>query len=47
MVERVLLDGRLVTLPRAGHGVMLDDAEGFAQAVAEFLVARPAAPGAA
>lgn len=47
MVERVLLDGRLVTLPRAGHGVMLDDAEGLAQAVAEFLVARPAAPGAA
>ncbi|MEZ4331578.1 MAG: alpha/beta hydrolase [Myxococcota bacterium] len=41
MVDRVLLDGRLVTLPRAGHGVMLDDAEGLAQAVSEFLVALP------
>lgn len=40
MVEQVLLDGRLVTLPRAGHGVMLDDAEGFARVVAEFLAAR-------
>ena len=42
MVDRVLQGGRLVTLPRAGHGVMLDDAEGLAQAVSEFLVSLPA-----
>ncbi len=39
MVEHVLQDGRLVTLPRAGHGVMLDDPEGLAAAVGGFLAA--------
>lgn len=39
MVEHVLRDGRLVTLPRAGHGVMLDDPEGLAAAVGGFLAA--------
>jgi pimeloyl-ACP methyl ester carboxylesterase len=37
MVEDVLGDGRLVTLPRAGHGVMLDDGEGLAREVVAFL----------
>jgi pimeloyl-ACP methyl ester carboxylesterase len=37
MVRQVLRDGRLVTLPRAGHGVMLDDPEGLAAAVGAFL----------
>ncbi|MEZ4279699.1 MAG: alpha/beta hydrolase [Myxococcota bacterium] len=37
MVRQVLRDGRLVTLPRAGHGVMLDDPEGLAAAVGGFL----------
>lgn len=41
MVDQVLLDGRLVTLPRAGHGVMLDDPEGLASAVVEFLGGLP------
>lgn len=40
MVRRVLRDGRLVTLPRAGHGVMLDDPEGLASAVGGFLAER-------
>lgn len=44
MVDHVLLDGRLVTLPRAGHGIMLDDGIGLARVVGEFLAAvRPAA----
>jgi len=37
MVDHVLRDGRLVTLPRAGHGVMLDDGDGLASALAAFL----------
>lgn len=37
MVEDVLADGRLVTVPGAGHGVMLDDPEGLARVVGEFL----------
>lgn len=37
MVEQVLRDGRLVTLPRAGHGIMLDDPDGLATAVGGFL----------
>lgn len=37
MVDEVLADGRLVTLPRAGHGIMLDDGEGLARALAAFL----------
>lgn len=41
MVDQVLLDGRLVTLPRAGHGVMLDDGEGLARAVVDFLGGLP------
>lgn len=44
MVDHVLLDGRLVTLPRAGHGIMLDDGVGLARVVGEFLAsARPTA----
>lgn len=39
MVDHVLRDGRLVTLPRAGHGIMLDDGEGLARNVVEFLAA--------
>ena len=37
MVREVLRDGRLVTLPRAGHGIMLDDPEGLAAALGGFL----------
>ncbi len=37
MVGHALRDGRLVTLPRAGHGIMLDDPEGLAAALADFL----------
>lgn len=37
MVEHTLRDGRLVTLPRAGHGIMLDDPEGLAAALGGFL----------
>ncbi len=39
MVDHVLRDGRLVTLPRAGHGIMLDDGEGLARTVVAFLAA--------
>ncbi len=39
MVDHVLRDGRLVTLPRAGHGIMLDDGEGLARTLVEFLAA--------
>lgn len=37
MVDDVLRDGRLVTLPRAGHGVMLDDGDGLAREIEAFL----------
>ncbi|MBY0399171.1 alpha/beta hydrolase [Myxococcota bacterium] len=37
MVDEVLRDGRLVTLPRAGHGIMLDDGEGLARELGAFL----------
>lgn len=39
MVDEVLRDGRLVTLPRAGHGIMLDDGEGLARELGTFLAA--------
>lgn len=47
MVDEVLADGRLVTLPRAGHGIMLDDGEGLARAIGEFILAVEAGMGAA
>jgi pimeloyl-ACP methyl ester carboxylesterase len=43
MVLHALRDGRLVTLPRAGHGIMLDDPEGLAGAVVGFLGRSPGA----
>ncbi len=39
MVDEVLADGRLVTLPSAGHGVMMDDGPGLAAAIREFIPA--------
>lgn len=39
MVEDALPDGRLAVVPRAGHSVMLDNPEGFAEAVADFALA--------
>jgi pimeloyl-ACP methyl ester carboxylesterase len=37
MVDEVLADGRLETLPRAGHGVMLDDGPGLLRCLESFL----------
>jgi pimeloyl-ACP methyl ester carboxylesterase len=37
MVDEVLVDGRLVTLPEAGHAVMIDDGPGLSDALREFL----------
>jgi pimeloyl-ACP methyl ester carboxylesterase len=37
MVDEVLVDGRLVTLPAAGHAVMIDDGPGLASCVRDFL----------
>jgi len=39
MVDEVLVDGRLVTLPEAGHAVMIDDGPGLAAALHPFLEA--------
>jgi pimeloyl-ACP methyl ester carboxylesterase len=39
MVDEVLADGRLVTLPDAGHAVMIDDGPGLADALRRFLEA--------
>jgi pimeloyl-ACP methyl ester carboxylesterase len=38
MVERALPDGRLATVARAGHSVMTDNPEGFAEAVGSFVL---------
>lgn len=37
MVDEALLDGRLVTLAQAGHAVMVDDPDGLASALLDFL----------
>ena len=42
MVDEVLVDGRLVTLPAAGHGIMIDDGPGLTAALREFI---PVTPG--
>ncbi len=41
MVDEVLVDGRLVTLPTAGHGVMIDDGPGLTAAIREFIPVTP------
>lgn len=38
MVDEVLAQGRLATVPRAGHSVMTDNPEGFRDAVAAFVL---------
>ena len=37
MVDEVLTDGRLETLPNAGHAVMIDDAPGLMSLLRDFL----------
>jgi len=37
MVDEVLQDGRLVTLEKAGHAVMIDDGPGLQRALRDFL----------
>jgi pimeloyl-ACP methyl ester carboxylesterase len=39
MVDEVLVDGRLVTLPDAGHAVMIDDGSGLAESLRTLLLA--------
>jgi non-heme chloroperoxidase len=41
MVDEVLVDGRLVTLPAAGHGIMIDDGPGLTAAIREFIPLSP------
>ena len=36
-MQRILRNGRLVTVPAAGHGVMMDNPAGFNQAMIDFL----------
>lgn len=38
MVEKALACGSLAEVPRAGHSVMIDNPEGFAEAVARFAL---------
>ncbi len=38
MAEQVLAQGRLAVVPRAGHSVMIDNPEGFAEAVSGFAL---------
>jgi pimeloyl-ACP methyl ester carboxylesterase len=38
MVDEVLPDGRLAVIPRAAHAVMLENPEGFAEAVSAFVL---------
>jgi pimeloyl-ACP methyl ester carboxylesterase len=38
MVEEVIPDARLAVVARAGHSVMTDNPEGFAEAVASFVL---------
>lgn len=37
MVDEVLTDGRLITLPDAGHAIMIDDGPGLRTAILDFL----------
>lgn len=37
MVDEVLADGRLVTLPNAGHAIMIDDGPALAAAIRDFM----------
>jgi pimeloyl-ACP methyl ester carboxylesterase len=39
MVDEALAQGQLVVVPQAGHSVMTDNPEGFAEAVAAFVLA--------
>ncbi len=39
MVDEVLPNGRLAVVPQAGHSVMTDNPEGFAEAVGSFVLA--------
>jgi pimeloyl-ACP methyl ester carboxylesterase len=39
MAEDALPAGRLALVPRAGHSVMVDNPEGFAEAVCAFVLA--------
>jgi pimeloyl-ACP methyl ester carboxylesterase len=38
MADEVLPRGQLAVVPRAGHSVMIDNPEGFRDAVARFVV---------
>lgn len=38
MADEVLSNGRLAVVPRAGHSVMTDNPEGFAEAVSAFVL---------
>lgn len=38
MVDEVLANGKLAVVPRASHSVMLDNPEGFAQALCDFIL---------
>lgn len=42
MVDEVLADGRLLTLPEAGHAIMIDDGPGLSAAILDFIPAAPA-----
>jgi pimeloyl-ACP methyl ester carboxylesterase len=42
MVDEVLADGRLVTLPDAGHAIMIDDGPGLMAVILAFLPVTPA-----
>ncbi len=41
MVDEVLADGRLLTLPEAGHAIMIDDGPGLAAAIRDFMPVIP------
>ena len=41
MVGEVLADGRLLTLPEAGHAIMIDDGPGLAAAIRDFMPVLP------
>jgi pimeloyl-ACP methyl ester carboxylesterase len=38
MAEQALAQGRLAVVPRAGHSVMIDNPEGFAETVSSFAL---------
>ena len=41
MIDEVVADGALVTLPGAGHGVMMDDGPGLAAVLRDFIADSP------